>query len=238
MKGRAPPQSANPPKTSPHATKMKMLDREHRDLTKFYSPPKWNSRANPEQAMASAASIGSEWERIAGLSEAEKIHLIIDTRDLHRRIFSGCTPEGCGVYAGEYRGADNDLLIDRHATLKYSGTRRRPKIHLAPPHLVLQLMVDLGNYIRSFAGHALSRADYIHHVVKAFVQFNKIHPYLDGNGRISRIFFGTLLSLEGIRLSEKWTFDNRPFDSRIDILFRHYHEWPEAMEEYLSTWID
>ena len=103
--------------------------------------------------------------------------------------------------------------------------------------MVAEMMSWLGDYIKYFTDSGCTREEYIHHSVQAFVQFNKIHPYLDGNGRISRILFALILAHKGIQLSAHWTLDKRPFNTGIDLLFRRFDEHPEAMENYLKTWL-
>jgi Fic family protein len=63
----------------------------------------------------------------------------------------------------------------------------------APPHLIQGSMEDLENYIRNPDGlPPLVRAAMIHY------QFEAIHPFADGNGRIGRVLILLLLCAENV----------------------------------------
>jgi Fic family protein len=81
-----------------------------------------------------------------------------------------------------------------------------------PPHLLPNALSDLERYIHAHDDlPAIIRAGLLH------VQFETIHPYLDGNGRIGRLLIGLLL--------EHWKLLTRP-TLYLSLYFkRHRHEY-------------
>ena len=86
---------------------------------------------------------------------------------------------------GEFRRSQNWI----------GGTRPGNAVYVPPPpHLVADCMSDLERFIhdRSIQLPLLVRAAFAH------VQFESIHPYLDGNGRLGRLLITLMLHAEGV----------------------------------------
>lgn len=98
--------------------------------------------------------------------------------DAHRLLLAGA--RGAGKQPGELRRAQNWI----------GGTRPGNAVFVpAPPDQLPALLADLERFIH--AGHSglppLVRVALVH------AQFETIHPYLDGNGRIGRLLIAALL---------------------------------------------
>jgi len=99
-----------------------------------------------------------------------------------------------------------------------------------PPHLYNQLLNNLEEFIHT-------KKD-IHPLIEAFLvhyQFEAIHPFRDGNGRVGRIMLAIMIA-EGCNLSHSWLYMSPYFDANrdeyIDRLFRvsadgQWEEWIE-----------
>jgi Fic family protein len=79
-----------------------------------------------------------------------------------------------------------------------------------PPNRVLQLLSDLEKYI-----HADDSLPKLVRIGLLQVQFETIHPYLDGNGRIGRLLFALLL--------EHWRLLEQPL-LYISLFFKRHRE--------------
>jgi Fic family protein len=99
-------------------------------------------------------------------------------REVHERLLSH--GRGADKRPGEFRRSQNWL----------GGTRPSNAIFVPPPpHRVLDAMSDLERFL-----HA--REDGLPTLVRAgiaHVQFETIHPFLDGNGRVGRLMIALLL---------------------------------------------
>ncbi|MHB1191936.1 MAG: Fic family protein [Longimicrobiales bacterium] len=97
--------------------------------------------------------------------------------EAHRRLMRGA--RGAGRMPGEVRRTQNWV----------GGTRPGNAAFVPPPpHLVSGLLADLEAYLHADdAMPPLVRTGLVH------VQFETIHPYLDGNGRIGRLLVTLLL---------------------------------------------
>ena len=115
-------------------------------------------------------------------------HLTIDLiRQLHRVLMSGTDyrhPEG----PGEWRQVQN-----------WIGARRIEDATLIPPpvpHLEACL-IDLEDFLRVDASSATMMALPVRMAV-AHVQFEAIHPFSDGNGRVGRLLPPLMMAAEGL----------------------------------------
>jgi Fic family protein len=97
--------------------------------------------------------------------------------ETHRRLMKGA--RGAEKQPGEVRRSQNWI----------GGTRPGNAVYVPPPpHAVPRLLSDLEKYLHAEdALPALVRAGLAH------VQFESIHPYLDGNGRLGRLLVTLLL---------------------------------------------
>ena len=92
------------------------------------------------------------------------------------------------------RGANNQPGEIRRSQNWIGGTRPGNAVHVPPPPQLLQdLLGEFETYLHSGDGlHPLVRTGLAH------VQFETIHPYLDGNGRIGRLLIALLLEHWGL----------------------------------------
>jgi Fic family protein len=97
--------------------------------------------------------------------------------EAHRRLMRGV--RGANKQPGEIRRSQNWI----------GGTRPGNAVFVpAPPEELTVLLADLEKYI-----HAKSDLPALVRIGLAHVQFETIHPYLDGNGRIGRLLITLLL---------------------------------------------
>jgi Fic family protein len=112
------------------------------------------------------------------LDRAERNLAIEDIHEWHRRLMgpTGRLPE---EMVGAFRTAQSWI----------GGTSPRSASFVPPPpDRVEDLMVDLVSFVNS------ERVDPITQAAVAHAQFEIIHPYGDGNGRIGRILIGWILA--------------------------------------------
>ncbi|MBM3555639.1 MAG: Fic family protein [Alphaproteobacteria bacterium] len=100
----------------------------------------------------------------------------------HRRLMEGA--RGASKQPGEIRRSQNWIGGNRPGNAVYVPP---------PPHLLPELLSDLERYL-----HAEDDVPPLLRVALAHAQFETIHPYLDGNGRIGRLLIA--LMLEHLRL--------------------------------------
>ena len=102
-----------------------------------------------------------------------------DILELHRRLMEG----SIGVSAGDYRTAQNWIGAEKVE----DGVAYVPP----PPDTIPDLMRDLCDFINSSATTSVVRAAIAH------AQFEAIHPFVDGNGRIGRCIVSITLRKAG-----------------------------------------
>ena len=102
--------------------------------------------------------------------------------ETHRRLMKGV--RGAEKRPGEIRRSQNWIGGTRPGNAAYAPP---------PPHAVGTLLGQLEKFIHGESElPALARAGLVH------VQFETIHPYLDGNGRIGRLLIALLLEHWGL----------------------------------------
>ncbi len=98
-------------------------------------------------------------------------------REIHGVLLSGT--RGASKLPGEFRRSQNWI----------GGTRPGNALYVPPPVTHLnQCLSDFENFLQDKSLPVLIRAGLIH------VQFETIHPFLDGNGRLGRLLVTLLLS--------------------------------------------
>ena len=145
-------------------------------------------------------------------------------RQMHDRLLSGVRGEETNP--GELRTTQN-----------YIGTK--PYIENAryvppPPNLVPELLEDLVEYANREDGmHPLLRIGLVHY------QFETIHPFLDGNGRLGRLLISLLLQREGL-LPEPYLYLSSYFNAHRTSYVDHLlavsqrHEWEAWLRFFLQ----
>ena len=132
--------------------------------------------------------------------------------DAHRLLLDGV--RGAGKQPGELRRSQNWI----------GGARPgRAPVVPAPPDQVPRLLADLERFIHDPAPAlpALVRVALVH------VQFETIHPFLDGNGRIGRLLIAALL--------EQWGLLPEPLVYLSGYLKQHQAEYYRRLLAVRST---
>jgi Fic family protein len=102
-------------------------------------------------------------------------------REIHGVLLSG--GRGSGKLPGEFRRSQNWI----------GGTRPGNALFVPPPVEYLDLcLVDFEKFLHNDRLPVLIKAGLMH------VQFETIHPFLDGNGRLGRLLIPLLLCAEGL----------------------------------------
>ena len=104
-------------------------------------------------------------------------------RDAHRLLMDGA--RGAGKQPGELRRSQNWI----------GGTRPGNAVFVPPPpEHVAPLLADLERFIHSANGSLPPMVN----IALVHAQFETIHPFLDGNGRIGRLLIAALLEHWGL----------------------------------------
>ena len=100
-----------------------------------------------------------------------------------------------GVLLRGGRGSDKTPGEFRHTQNWIGGTRPGNALFVPPPpELVAELMGSLELFLHS----KTDQAPVLIQVALAHAQFETIHPFLDGNGRVGRLLVPLLLCLRGV----------------------------------------
>ncbi|HQS33313.1 MAG TPA: Fic family protein [Polaromonas sp.] len=106
--------------------------------------------------------------------------------DAHRLLLDGA--RGTGKQPGELRRSQNWI----------GGTRPGNAVFVPPPpDRVPQLLGDLEKFIHTASSDLLALPPLVK-IALVHVQFETIHPFLDGNGRIGRLLIAALLEHWGL----------------------------------------
>jgi Fic family protein len=105
-------------------------------------------------------------------------------REIHARLMQGVRGEH--LEPGEFRRTQN-WIGPAGCTLSTASFVPPP-----PPHLLLQLMGNVELFLHDDTLPALIHAGLAH------AQFETIHPFLDGNGRVGRLLITFLLCKRGV----------------------------------------
>jgi len=98
-----------------------------------------------------------------------------------------------GVLLAKGRGSDKTPGEFRRSQNWVGGTRPGNAMFVPPPaHMVMECMGALENYLHQEDVPTLIKAALAH------VQFETIHPFLDGNGRLGRLLITFLLCASGV----------------------------------------
>ena len=129
-------------------------------------------------------------------------------RQAHRLLMDGA--RGAGRQPGELRKSQNWI----------GGTRPGNAVFVpAPPEHVPALLADLENFI-----HQVDTQDTLPPLVRiglVHVQFETIHPFLDGNGRIGRLLIAALM--------EQWGLLSQPLVYVSAYLKQHQSEYDQRL---------
>lgn len=130
--------------------------------------------------------------------------------ETHRRLMRGV--RGAEKRPGEIRSSQNWI----------GGTRPGNAAYVPPPpHAVPELLGELEEFI-----HGRSRLPLLARAGLVHVQFETIHPYLDGNGRIGRLLIALLL--------EHWKLLSQPLLYLSLFFKRHRAEYYRRLDAVRS----
>jgi Fic family protein len=133
------------------------------------------------------------------------------------------------------RGQDKDPGAFRRSQNWIGGTRPSNALFVPPPpHLVMQCLGELETFIHADTPDLplLVKAALVH------VQFETIHPFLDGNGRLGRLLITFLLCERGI-LREPLLYLSLFFKQNRQMYYEHlqsvrdYGAWEAWIEFFL-----
>jgi Fic family protein len=134
------------------------------------------------------------------------------------------------------RGADKDPGEFRRSQNWIGGTRPGNAVFVPPPHIaVADCIADLERFLHD-------TGDDLPILIKAalaHLQFETIHPFLDGNGRVGRLLITLILSDAGV-LSEPLLYlslyfkQNRAEYYRLLDAVRHDGDWEAWIEFFLQ----
>jgi len=150
------------------------------DLLAFEALPEGNAGADVEEVCNYLDALNharAELARSDGLPLSMRL-----LHEAHRRLMDGV--RGAGKQPGEVRRSQNWIGGSRPGNAAY--------VTPSPQHLAA-LLGDLETYI-----HGEDTLPRLVRVGLAHVQFETIHPYLDGNGRIGRLLIALLLEHWGL----------------------------------------
>lgn len=136
-------------------------------------------------------------------------------KGLHRILMDGV--RGSDKSPGDFRTLQNHI-------------GRPPRFVPAPPQLLPTLLGDLEEYL-----HAPRTLDPLVEAFLVHYQFEAIHPFMDGNGRVGRLLLAILIE-EWCSLSGQWLYMSSYFDANrdryLDLLFKVSADggWTEWIE--------
>jgi Fic family protein len=157
-----------------------------------------------------------------------KAHLSLDMiRELHRIVFENSKP-----FAGKFRGRGREVVIaDRFGNIVHRG---------APASQVVSLLKELTEWYEE------NKKFYPPLVLAAVVhnQFENIHPFEDGNGRVGRLLINNILLKHGlppvnIELENRREYydslqayhTNHDIRPTIELMLREYKKLRKALKK-------
>jgi fido (protein-threonine AMPylation protein) len=140
---------------------------------------------------------------------------VTDTREIHSKLFYRLTPPGYNYYAGRYRGEDENCLKHMQVGIPGTDVGYHPLVVLDSMDILKSsMMTGFSQLDRVFDSDKEENEKLLYLVKFAcdiFVQFLKIHPYVNGNGHIGRFIVIAILGKYGYWMSI-WNIEPRPLD--------------------------
>jgi len=187
----------------------------HQQILFELDPQAASSEDDPRNSFREVANYSNALRMRWGDPDALPLSLRL-LRNLHARLMQGV--RGGDKSPGEFRRTQNQI--------------GRPARYVPPPVTELAGQLDnLEKYLHADPPKydPLVRAFLVHY------QFEAIHPFLDGNGRVGRLLLAILIQ-EWCGLANQWLYMSDYFeknkDSYFDLLFRvsaegAWHDWIE-----------
>ncbi len=144
-------------------------------------------------------------------------------REIHAVLMTGAGRGGHGT-PGEFRRSQNWIGGTRPSSARFVPP---------PPHEVLKAMGDLERFIHDDSVAPIVKAGLVH------VQFETIHPFLDGNGRLGRLLITFVLCAQGM-LTQPFLYLSLFFKEHRDVYYdrlqrvRSHGDWEGWMSFYLE----
>jgi len=144
-------------------------------------------------------------------------------KEVHKRLMRGV--RGASKQPGEFRESQNWIGGTRPGTARFVPP---------PPTELMQCLSDLEHYLHEKDNeHPLVRIGLAH------IQFETIHPFLDGNGRVGRLLIALLFEVFGLidcrmlYLSLHFRRNQQEYYERLDSV-RTSGDWEGWIQFYLS----
>lgn len=143
-------------------------------------------------------------------------------RDAHRVLMTG--GRGGNQDPGEFRRSQNWIGGTRPGTARFVPP---------PPHELMRVLGDLERFISEGGETPIVKAGLAH------AQFETIHPFLDGNGRLGRLLITMILCAEG-SLTQPFLYLSLYFKQHRDDYYatlqrvRSHGDWEGWMAYYLE----
>ncbi|GJG85947.1 cell division protein Fic [Gemmatimonadetes bacterium T265] len=143
-------------------------------------------------------------------------------RDIHRVLMAG--GRGSAQTPGEFRRTQNWIGGSRPGNARFVPP---------PPHEMLRALGDLEMFIHAPGTRPIVKAGLVH------VQFETIHPFLDGNGRLGRLLITFLLCAESA-LSQPFLYLSLYFKQHRELYYdalqrvRAEGDWEGWLDFYLT----
>ena len=143
-------------------------------------------------------------------------------RDAHRVLMTG--GRGGNQDPGEFRRSQNWIGGTRPGTARYVPP---------PPHELMRVLGELERFIAEGGETPIVKAGLAH------AQFETIHPFLDGNGRLGRLLITMILCAEG-SLTQPFLYLSLYFKQHRDDYYaalqrvRSHGDWEGWMAYYLE----
>lgn len=163
---------------------------------------------------------------------ANQIAHLCDTRALHR-LLARLSERPLRGRAGCYRVQGEPVVVRvpvRAAAPMVSRT--------CPPARVAPEMAMLGHRLRKLLTDPPAPDNCRAELAAVLATFFRIHPYMDGNGRIARILFRRAAALLGLPLNDRWTLEHRGYGAALSLMVESYPLSPKPLEAYLDRFFD
>lgn len=143
------------------------------------------SDAEEKQLTRNLLSISRNIRLTESKAEGYRISLF---QTWHLRLFNGIRDHAGRFRANDY--GENILNFGRHRSSPREKVIEELEAHVITAHNLFSQLVDIKNNSKPsvFAENTIRAALYLHAV------FIKIHPFLDGNGRVGRLIMTYVLS--------------------------------------------
>lgn len=188
------------------------------------SPPAWEDgdvRWDPEgfsnflTDMPPLAAL--ELARILAASPDEKRTHLLDPRDIHQTLYAQFVQEGHEIFAGSFRGCDDDLLREYEVGIDCASANG--DTYVAPVTAADQVAQQMNKYssaVNAFIDSPpIDRDRAISNIMLIAIHFLKAHPFADGNGHVCRIILPTLASFTKWPFKQTWSVNPSSFNSEF-----------------------